>query len=452
MSAAHDNRPLVALQFTVHEEPSSRNDWCWPQGSTASTAAAAVYASALPPGTSIFIGTDQELVKLSISSGCFTRISAGHGSYATGAVAAGRLSNGQLLIGVRNASSSTGSSSILMVDSATPPRTLGRWPLPSVAELSDLVRDSAGSDVYALDSSTSGFLRLSRDLVPWFAPEYAGPSGSGKGSKLTSKPAERSKVSSSLGEFSGGRSKLRLHTVRQYATSPVVTSTGAAAAHAAQPSGMLLAFGYAWIVNSNNRRNNRPATAQEANMSFVEIKSGAVLPASSFSVALGAAGCRNPCFYRGDVLYLDSSVGGLGRLLPNGTATLLWSAGAGCTSSGMAIIDDVAFIGLACMRQSRVQLANHAARARDFELAALDVRNIAVLWRMPLPARLGNINSVAAPGLAAHGCTWRACTTWSKQDDPMHMPTPERWAPLLRVGQTFTWHLFPSANNPVKDY
>ena len=64
------------------------------------------------------------------------------------------------------------------------------------------------------------------------------------------------------------------------------------------------------------------------------------------TLLLGGPNCHNPLFYKGELLYLLSSSGGLARLRADGGSTTLWEAGSEWFTKGLAVVDDVAYFGL----------------------------------------------------------------------------------------------------------
>lgn len=429
-SAPGGGAPLPAF----HERPSfsagTDATWCWPSGSTSST-------SGLLSGMVLIIATDDALLKLT-PQGCLSTLSRGLGYRYMGAVAAGRLSNGRLLVSAKRAltqratgrvDDATGGDALFMIDSASE-RTLGRWNLPTV-DASAVVRDEAGSALYALDSADGSLLKLSRDFVPHPSNTWAPGWTSDERTRLEN---------ATVGDFSGGRTTLQIHLRRRYATThPRTPKTATKSAHA---SALLLGFGYAWVHWSNAVGTPGLTPPRASNLTFVEIQTGALLPPASFAIPLATSGCQNPCFYRGSIVYLDGLGSGLARLHPSGRNERLWAAGAGYEGRGLAILDDLAVFGLRRGRtahHSGERMAWEARRSED-ELVAFDLRSKVMLWRLPLRGSHGAINSVSAPNAANHACVWRACALQLRDD---HAPRPEAWAGTLGIAsqKQFTWVL-----------
>jgi hypothetical protein len=467
-AAAHASKRALRARALDDNGQARSEQWCWPAGSTSLTAG-------LLAGVGLVVATDDALLRLS-PQGCVSTLSRGFGfRYLGGAVAAGRLTNGRYLVAVSGSGGGSGSGSgggsgggggsgdgVLMIDAASA-HTLGWWPLPTTA-LSDLVREDAGSALYAIDAASGSLLQLSRDFVPhpssMFAPGWMGE--------------EREQLeNTTIGDFSGGRTTLQLHELRRLPLAH--PRTPRAQVQAAHASGLLFGFGYAWSLWENpaalaaseqgGSGGTQSRMVYPSNLSFVELGSGALLPPSSFAIALRGPGGRNPCFHRGSVLYLDSVVGGLARLSPGGGNRRLWAAGRGYESRGLAVVDDLAIFGLHRRQASEDPIGSHKdpnlanlsrhgqervagtlprapAPTAPPELVAYDLRAQALLWRLPLKGS-SRVNGISAPTLSSHACTWRAC---SLQLVDEHAPKPEDWADILGVAmrRQFTWILPPS--------
>jgi hypothetical protein len=180
-------------------------------------------------------------------------------------------------------------------------------------------------------------------------------------------------------------------------------------ARAAHANNVAVALGHLWVMHNNMARTSA--------LQLIELTTGqprATLP-------LGGPNCHNPCFYFGRVLYLLSSSGGLGLLHPNGTSSVLFRAGPKWFSKGLAVVDHVAYFGLAPKQRSAVE-RNWA----ESELAAVALPAGRLLWRRPVPFP-GLVNSVAAPAVAPF-CSWRACDTGGRAD---HLPRRAEWRHLV---------------------
>ena len=370
-------------------------------------------ASTFPaPRHPLVIATHQFLYQLD-ASGCLALLSAGHGHY-YGAVRAFDSRHpehalGALLVGTqskhaighaRNVTSSMAATSdgMLLVDVARR-HTVGAWALPT-SYLHDTIRTDDGA-LLSVDSVDASVLRIEphaddaaghpseeRTLfsLPWAA------SGKEKAATTLVSLQLRRKWSSAL-DPSNQRARLLAH-----------------------PNGVGLALSHLWVLNNNLLR--------PSNLTLIDLSSGRVRPTA---VRLGAPNCHSAIFHRGDVLYLASSAGGLERLGADGKVHSLWRAGENYFTKGLAVVDDVAYFGLSTKATSAV--------ARNWvqpELVAFDIARGRLLWRQPLPAGSGLINTVSAPAVHAAGCTWRACSSAEpSRDADVHAPDAKRWQALL---------------------
>ena len=158
------------------------------------------------------------------------------------------------------------------------------------------------------------------------------------------------------------------------------------------------------------------------------------------AIRLGGVNCHNPLFYRGDVLYLLSAIGGIGRLASNGSSTTLWSAGGEWFTKGLAVVDDVAYFGVS-QKQRLASMRNTVVT----ELVAFDLVSSRVLSRTPLPDP-GLINALSLPGLS-HSCSWRACDSRANGrlrrmyvPGDQHEPNASSW---LHTGASFSTRADP---------
>jgi outer membrane protein assembly factor BamB len=271
---------------------------------------------------------------------------------------------------------------------------LGWWSLPSLY-LHDTIYDPDSRALFAVDSDTGKVLRLSLD---------SSPPGDGPVGRLPLSPGPPPVVPS-------GYARLSLH--RSYDSVPVgglvPRMLGPMRARAAHANNVAVALGHLWVMHNNMARTSA--------LQLVDLTTGE----PRATLRLGGPNCHNPCFYSGRVLYLLSSSGGLGMLHPNGSSHTLFQAGPSWFSKGLAVVDHVAYFGLAPKQRSGVE-RNWA----DSQLAAFALLTGRLLWRRLLPFT-GLVNSVSAPLLASY-CSWRACDTEGRGD---HLPRKEEWRQLV---------------------
>ena len=363
-----------------------------------------VEAPAGPPAgggdVELLVSSHQALLGFNVRSGCFRRLSAGRGHY-YGVVPAHALNGTSsaapwLLVGsqsklaepARNASVSLPAARdvALLLDPSTR-RTLGWFLLPT-SYLHDMVFDDSTRDAYAIDSDTGLVSRLALEV----SEPLAGRSHASEG------PSDDTDSTLPLG--SGAAASLWVR--RTYRA--VAHSSMSSAAHI---NNLVFGLGKMWVMHNNMHRRSK--------LQLVDLGSGEL----QASFPLGGRNCHNPCWHHGELLYLLSGVGGLGRLSPDGSSTTLWSAGSQWFSKGLAVVDDIAYFGVS--PKSRWAAQRNWA---ECELAAFDLRAGALLWRTPLPFP-GLINAISAPRVAPT-CSWRACSSTS--DGQQHGPRPGQWA------------------------
>ena len=107
--------------------------------------------------------------------------------------------------------------------------------------------------------------------------------------------------------------------------------------------------------------------------------------------------------WRQGLVALDSDSAALMTVdLTSGNTTRLWAAAEdGRYLKGLAVVDDIAFFGVAL---SQKRQARDSAEL-SCELAAFDLREGVLLWRRTLPTR-GLLNVVAAPHLQVESTAW----------------------------------------------
>lgn len=382
-------------------------------------ASAGCSSATAPPRLELYLGTHTAVLTHEVESSCWRRLSEGRGHY-YGLVPAstalpgappgallvgsqGRLSRpraGKPAIRFRSAAPRNESSglpgvtdALLVLDPASR-SVLGWWSLPS-SYLHDTIYEPDSRALFAVDSDTARVLRLSLDSPP------AGPGPTTPGRLPLSPLSART-----------GHARLALR--RSYDSLPgggslvprLLSPMRARAAHA---NNVAVALGHLWVMHNNMARTSA--------LQLVDLDTGQ----PRVTLVLGGPNCHNPCFYSGRVLYLLSSSGGLGMLHPNGTSTTLFQAGSGWFSKGLAVVDHVAYFGLAPKQRSGVE-RNWAAS----QLAAFALGTGRLLWRRPLPFA-GLVNSVSAPGLAPF-CSWRACDTKGGGE---HLPRQAEWRHLV---------------------
>ena len=228
----------------------------------------------------------------------------------------------------------------------------------------------------------------------------------------------------------------RIRVLGRY--SSIEASAPPSAARTAHANSALVALGHLWVLHNNLRRRSQ--------LVLIDLSSGKRHPTA---IPLGGPNCHSAVFHRGDVLYLNSSIGGLARLRADGSQQSLWQAGPQKFAKGLAVVDDVAYFGVSD-RSSAI-----ARNWAQVDLVAVHVAPSGAgrwLWTRRLPST-GLVNSVSAPHVAPHGCTWRACSTrarWSTgsstqagsdgsegaadtadDDGKAHLPRREQWARIL---------------------
>ena len=239
--------------------------------------------------------------------------------------------------------------------------------------------------VYAVDSATGG--------VGEYAVEVAAIVGDAPGWLALPQPE---------GESGVARVTLR----RTISTVPLLSGPPGVA-HA---NNVLATRGQLWVMHHNLRSRSMLHVFDRPSGRRVKV------------FVLGGSECHNPLFYKGEVLYLMSAVGGLATLRRSGRSSTLWAAGSGWFSKGLAVVDDVAFFGVS-LKAARGDRNRVAA-----ELVAYDLRARTVRSRTPLP-QPGLVNAISAPRLAPT-CSWRACDTGIADADlasGRHEPDPEAW-------------------------
>ena len=180
--------------------------------------------------------------------------------------------------------------------------------------------------------------------------------------------------------------------VSQHRTIGTVQWPLSAVAHTAHANNVLVTKDLLWVMHNH--------VLYTPSLNILDRHTGA----HRRSITLAADNCHNPLFYEGDVLYLLSSIGGIGRLAPNGSSVTIWAAGDAWFTKGLAVIDGVAHFGIS-RQQARAVDRNDAIA----ELIALDLGTGKVRLRTAMPGK-GLINAVSAPRLR-HSCSWRACET-----------------------------------------
>lgn len=135
---------------------------------------------------------------------------------------------------------------------------------------------------------------------------------------------------------------------------------------------------------------------------------------------LDTPACHALVWWRNALLFLNSTVGGLtmmqwpasanerGTSSPNPDPTFrtLWFAGPAYFAKGLAVVDDVAYIGLSLKSSASVLIGGNKSRQRararmnrndvSSEIVAIDLVHEQLQWRLPLP-RPGLVNSISAP-------------------------------------------------------
>ena len=363
------------------------------------------------------------------------------------------------------------SDGVLLVNMRRKPRVSGAWVLPT-RYLHDMIRlggaDIGSASMLAVDTADATVVHLQPERVS-LAPlprrtigapgnDQTQPRGSllrMHSQAMAVSPSSSPSSSSRLPLPSALPSALRLRVLRRYAS--LGASALAAQRRAAHANAVVHAFGYAWVVHTHLGR--RPSSLQ-----LVDMASGELHPTT---VPLAGRNCHSPVFHRGSLLYLNSSVGGLARLSSDGRHESLWQGGPHRFSKGLAVIDDVAYFGVS---DKTGAVGRNWARS---EIVAVDLAGsttsttttttasssggksrVRLLWSVPLPPPHGLVNSLAAPAVAAHGCSWRACSTARRHasaapgrhehsarldeaipedndDDAVHLPRRDRWAALL---------------------
>ena len=356
----------------------------------------------LPRGAPVklVLSTHLALLSLAPASDSVEILSAGHGHYYGVAPLLDRWllvgSQARLAAPARNASRAVlppERDALLLVD--VPARTVvGSWTLPT-RYLHDLVAADDGT-LFAVDSETA-------DVAEFAAVLLNGSAGEDEARSLPVGP--------------GRRARLAHRRTLRTTTSSVFDS--AATAHA---NNAIAAAGLLWVLH-----NNLQSTSE---LHLFELATGAPVR----TLLLGGPNCHNPLFYKGELLYLLSSSGGLARLRADGGSTTLWEAGSEWFTKGLAVVDDVAYFGLS--RKTR------QARDRNFaamELASFDLVTGRLVRRVPLRVpglpheRPGLLNAISAPALAPT-CSWRACSTTESRESAAaaHDPDARAWLPRRR--------------------
>ena len=387
--------PTSRLLASHANAPASQPEEPWPTRQRPSCWPVEAPAQAGNSDVELLLSSHQALLSFNVRSGCFRRLSAGRGHYygvvpahalnATPAAAPWLLvgSQAKLAEPARNESVSlpTARDVAMLFDPSTR-RTLGWFLLPT-SYLHDMVYDDVTRDAYAVDSDTGLISRLTLE------------------------------VNESLvdGSDSSGAPDSTLRLRSGATASLLVRRTYRAVSHSSMPSmahinNLVFGLGKMWVMHNNMHRLSM--------VQLVDLDSGEL----QASFLLGGRNCHNPCWHRGELLYLMSGIGGLGRLSPDGSSTTLWSAGGQWFSKGLAVVDDVAYFGVS--PKSRWAAQRNWA---ECELAAFDLRAGALLWRTPLPFP-GLINAISAPRVAPT-CSWRACSSTS--DGQQHGPRPGQW-------------------------
>ena len=372
-ASSGDYIPAIAFSAAEPDAPHERH--CWPDGGNTQL------GTRRPPH--LLLATHTALLEVEVGTGCVSLLSRGHGHYQSVVSAAGLgLADGSLLVGSqarlaqadRNATFSSllvGSDALLMFDFHTR-RTRGAWRLPT-SSLQDTVLNGAGGEVFSADSDFSAVTQIRiEECVS--SDEGALPA------------AHRAATRS-------GRA-IRLRLVRRFRSSG--RGTPPELARAAHANSVLLSGGHVWVLNSNRVNASR--------LVLLDVLTGK----QRDTIALGGPNCHNPLFHRGRVLYLNSSVGGLAVLHPDGTSAQLWAAGPSYLTKGLAVIDDVAYFGISPRVHS--DNADPAYSAVTTELAAfeLTMHRQQLLWRRKLPYP-GMLNSVSSPLMQEDACSWHAC-------------------------------------------
>jgi len=367
---------LLAFQPTPTDPPSPPWTSCAP--------------AAQLSGPPLIVSTHQALLSVDGATGCVTRLNSGRGHYYGVATASSLgLEAGLLLVGsqyrmaqpVRNASWLPAADALLLVDPAAR-RVRGHWRLPT-----QYLHDSATHDgaIHAVDTAT-GYV-------------------------------------SALRTVGGAAATPDLRVVRRYAAStarPMMSHI----------NNVGFGGGAVWVLENNNR--------QRSSVVALDAASGA--PRGKF--ALGGPNCHQLNWFRGALVHLLSSVGGIVVLRPPAApggapaAEELWSAGPLYFSKGLAIVDGVAYFGVARKQaapptegeaSARRRAARFDRNAAAAELVAYDLDARALRWRRALPFS-GLVNAVSAPEVAAY-CSWRACsrTGTNATDALAHGPKAELW-------------------------
>lgn len=368
---------------------------------------------------SLILASHQSLSRIDLSTGCISEMSSGHGHY-YGVVSADVSQDRSLLLVGSQARLATGharnasggfpnaSDGVLLVH-AEQRRVLCGWTLPT-DYLHDMLRADDGS-YFAIDTTDGVVWRLQLEQEP------------------PSKRVQRRDAAEDV-------LLRRIRVLGRY--SSIEASAPPSAARTAHANSALVALGHLWVLHNNLRRRSQ--------LVLIDLSSGKRHPTA---IPLGGPNCHSAVFHRGDVLYLNSSIGGLARLRADGSQQSLWQAGPQKFAKGLAVVDDVAYFGVSD-RSSAI-----ARNWAQVDLVAVHVAPSGAgrwLWTRRLPST-GLVNSVSAPHVAPHGCTWRACSTrarWSTgsstqagsdgsegaadtadDDGKAHLPRREQWARIL---------------------
>eukprot|EP00967_Tisochrysis_lutea_P004479 scaffold5286_cov33-Tisochrysis_lutea.AAC.1 len=362
----------------------------------------------------LVLATHTALLSYNVQTQCWRRISEGRGHYygvvPVDAASAVGPRSGALLVGSqgklsrprkaahaakfagaapRNESSGLpGLSDAVLLLNPNARSVIGWWALPT-SYLHDMIFDPESRTLFALDSDAGSTLQLSLEMTSQLGP----------GNGFLSLPY--------------GAGQVRLHARQIYDSvggrRGIAKLFRGVRAHAAHVNNAAVALGHVWVMHNN--------LASTSSIELVDLTTGE----KRGGLPLGGPNCHNPCFYRGRLLYLLSSSGGLGRLHPNGTSETLFAAGKGWFSKGLAVVDHVAYFGLAPKQRSSVE-RNWA----EAQLAAFSLRTGTMQWRRSLPFR-GLINSVTAPNVDP-SCSWRACDMSSTGAGAAeHLPKEMEW-------------------------
>ena len=326
----------------------------------------------------LIISTHTALLRLDRGSGCFEALSTGAGHY-YGVVSSEALGlhPGALLVGsqsalaapVRNASGLPDGDALLLI-ATTPPKLLGAWVMPT-AYLHDSTVDDTGT-LHATDTASGQVLELR--AIP---------------------PAAGGNMWSSL-------------VVRRQAR--VATQPGEARVE--HVNGVSFDERRLWVMH---HRMNLTSEVRVYSRDDAQRGECARLP-------LGGTTCHGVLWYGGRLLYLLSAAGGIAALSPGNRSAMLWSAGDGYFSKGLAVLDGVAYFGLAA-KQLRFN-RNEAS----CEIVALDLESTRVLWRRAVPFP-GLVNAISLPSVGST-CSWRACSAEAARMSRAaeeHGPQPGQW-------------------------